>query len=94
MNHISRISNQKGGDALADKDAAEKILESYNEVFSDIVNVLLFGGREVISANALEDQPSRSHYKADGKIREIERDVVKRWKKGNICVACMRLEKA
>lgn len=77
---------------MADKDAAEKILESYNDVFSDIVNVLLFGGREVISANALEDQPSRSHYKADGKIREIERDVVKRWKKGNICVACIGFE--
>jgi len=30
---------------VAEKDASEKILESYNDVFSDIVNVLLFNGK-------------------------------------------------
>ena len=30
--------------------------------------------------------------KADGKIREIERDVAKRWKNGNIRVACIGFE--
>lgn len=77
---------------MAEKDIAEKILEAYNDVFADIVNVLLFKGKEVISASELEDQAPRSYYKADGKIHEIERDVAKRWKKGNIRVACVGLE--
>ena len=78
---------------MAEKDVVEKILESYNDVFSDIVNVLLFQGKQVLSGDELEDQTPRSYYKADGKVREIERDVAKRWKKGNIRVACVVLRK-
>ena len=77
---------------MAQKDASQKILESYNDVFSDIVNVLLFKGRKVLSEEELEDQAPRSYYKADGKIHEIERDVAKRWKNGNIRVACIGFE--
>ena len=77
---------------MAQKDTSEKILESYNDVFSDIVNVLLFNGKQVLSADELEDQAPRSYYKADGKICEIERDVAKRWKNGNIRVACIGFE--
>lgn len=77
---------------MAEKDAAEKILEAYNDVFSDIVNVLLFHGEEVLKPEELEDQAPRAYYKADGKIRELERDVAKRWKKENIRVACVGLE--
>ena len=77
---------------MAEKDVTEKILESYNDVFSDIVNVLLFKGTQVLSGDELEDQAPRSYYKADGKVREIERDVAKCWKKGNIRVACLGLE--
>ena len=29
-------------DAMAEKDIAEKTLEAYNDVFADIINVLLF----------------------------------------------------
>ena len=43
---------------MGEKDIAEKILLAYNDVFSDIVNVLLFGGQEVIQGNDLEDQTS------------------------------------
>ena len=68
------------------------MLESYADVFSDIVNVLLFGGKEVVAAEELEDRPPGSFYKADGKLREMERDVVKRWKKGNIRLACVGIE--
>ena len=39
---------------MAEKDASEKILESYNDVFSDIVNVLLFNGRQVLGADELD----------------------------------------
>ena len=71
-------NERKEGEGMAQKDTSEKILESYNDVFSDIVNVLLFNGKQVLSADELEDQAPRSYYKADGKIREIERDVAKR----------------
>ena len=77
---------------MAEKDVTEKILESYNDVFSDIVNVLLFGGKEVVAPDELEDQVPRAYYKADGKVRELERDIAKRWKKGNIRVACIGFE--
>ena len=37
---------------MAEKDASEKILESYNDVFSDIVNVLSFNGKQVLGADS------------------------------------------
>ena len=77
---------------MAEKDVTQKILESYNDVFADIVNVLLFDGEQVIAPDELEDQAPRAYYKADGRVREIERDVAKRWKKGNIRVACVGFE--
>ncbi|MGF0019645.1 Rpn family recombination-promoting nuclease/putative transposase [Sporofaciens sp. SGI.106] len=77
---------------MGQKDIAEKILEAYNDVFSDIVNVLLFNGDQILKENELEDQAPRSAYKADGKYREIERDVAKRWKNKNIRLACIGLE--
>lgn len=77
---------------MAGKDATEKILEAYNDVFSDIVNVLLFQGEEVLKADELEDQAPRAYYKADGKVHEIERDVAKRWKKEQIRLACIGVE--
>lgn len=33
-------------DAMAEKDIAEKTLEAYNDVFADIINVLLFNGEQ------------------------------------------------
>ena len=77
---------------MGEKDIAEKILLAHNDVFSDIVNVLLFGGQEVIRENDLEDQTTGSAYKADGKLHEIDRDVAKRWKSGNLRLACMGFE--
>ena len=43
--HCGNIRKKKSGKSVAEKDASEKILESYNDVFSDIVNVLLFNGK-------------------------------------------------
>jgi len=79
-------------DVVAEKDIAEKVLEAYNDVFADIVNGLLFQGREVIYAEDLEDHGTHSHYKADGKLREQERDVAKKWKKGKIKIAFIGFE--
>lgn len=77
---------------MGEKDITEKTLEAYNEVFADIVNVLLFGGKRIIDPEDLVDQTPRSMFKADGKIREVERDVAKRWVKNNIRIACIGLE--
>ena len=77
---------------MAEKDITEKILESYNDVFADIVNGLLFNGEQIIHPDELEDQAPRSAYKADGKLRDMERDVAKRWIKNNIRIACVGFE--
>ena len=77
---------------MGEKDIVEKTLEAYNEVFADIVNVLLFKGDRIIQPEDLVDQTPRAMYKADEKIREVERDVAKRWVKNNIRIACIGLE--
>lgn len=61
------------------KDLTEKILEAYNDVFADIVNGLLFAGEPVIQEQMLEDAQPVSAIKADGKMREQDRDVAKYW---------------
>ena len=77
---------------MGEQDITEKILESYNDVFADIVNVFLFNGEQIIRPDELVDQAPRSAYKADGQLREIERDVAKRWIKSNIRIACIGFE--
>ena len=53
---------------MTQKDMAEKLLEDYNDVFADIVNVLLFDGKDNIKADELEKVTAISQYKAiDGK---------------------------
>jgi len=47
--YYGNIRKRKDGESVAEKDASEKTLESYNDVFSDIVNVLLFNGKQVLS---------------------------------------------
>ena len=75
------------------KDLPEKLLEEYNDVFTDIVNVLLFNGNEVISENELQDFLPVSQYKVEsGDLHEEERDIGKRWKKSNIILASIGLE--
>ena len=62
---------------MGEKDITEKTLASYNDVFSDIVNGLLFEGRPVVNPDALTDVSPYSMYKVDGRIHEQERDVSK-----------------
>jgi hypothetical protein len=38
---------------MAEKDLTEKTLEAYGDVFADIVNGLLFQGRQIVSEQAL-----------------------------------------
>ena len=39
------------------KDITQKMLERYNDVFADIVNVLLFNGKRIVDEDALTDTP-------------------------------------
>lgn len=39
---------------MEEKDMAEKTLESYNDVFADIINVLFFKGNEIVKEEELE----------------------------------------
>lgn len=78
---------------MGQKDISEKILEDYNDVFADIVNVLVFEGKEVIQAQTLSESLVHSQYKADDrKLHELERDVTKRWKVHNIEFAVIGIE--
>ncbi len=64
---------------MQEKDILEKILEDHNDVFSDIVNVLLFNGEHIVSEDALSKSDNISMLKIDGKIHEQERDISKYW---------------
>lgn len=66
---------------MPEKDLSEKYLESYNDVFADIVNVLLYQGKQIVLENELSDAGTESQYKADGKIHQQTRDTSKYWKK-------------
>ena len=77
---------------MGEKDIAEKNLEALNDVFADIVNVLLFNGKRLILEHDLESDTSNSMFKADGKIHEQERDVSKFWKNGKIRISILGFE--
>ncbi len=77
---------------MGEKDIAEKYLESYNDVFADLVNVLLFQGKRVMRANQLTENKLRAVYKAGDKIHEEERDISKYWKKRQVCIAVCGIE--
>ena len=80
---------------MAQKDITQKAIEAYNDVFSDIINNLLFDGETVIGENDLEDAKTQSAYKAKDKVvREQDRDVAKVWKANgcDIRIAFLGLE--
>ena len=56
-------------------------MESFNDVFA-----------EIVGADELEEGAPGSSYKADGKIHEQQRDVLKRLKDGDIRIACIGFE--
>ena len=74
------------------KDISEKALEEYNDVFADIVNVLLFDGEEVISPDDLAESSPYSNYSANGKIRSQERDIQKYWNNNQLRLAAIGFE--
>lgn len=77
---------------MAEKDIAEKTLMAYEDVFADIINVLLFNGKEVVTPESLKDAGVKSQYKADGNLHEMERDSAKIWQVSNVKFALIGLE--
>ena len=74
------------------KDITEKNLEAWNDVFADIVNVLLFKGKQLMKEDDLESDTKDSMLKADGQLHEQERDVSKFWKNGEIRISILGFE--
>ena len=77
---------------MAEKDITQKVLEQYNDVFMDIVNVLLFNGEMVVRADDLIDLPTSSSKKIGRKINYQDRDVAKYWQGNKINIAMLGLE--
>ncbi len=74
------------------KDITEKNLEAFNDVFADIVNVLLFKGNNLMKEKDLESATKDSMFKVDGKIHQQERDVSKFWKNGEVRISILGFE--
>ncbi|MCR5778864.1 MAG: Rpn family recombination-promoting nuclease/putative transposase [Lachnospiraceae bacterium] len=77
---------------MGSKDITEKTLEDYNDVFTDIVNVLLFNGKRLMKEDELVNTKARSQLKIDGKIHEQERDVSKVWLNNQLRIALVGFE--
>ena len=77
---------------MAEKDITEKMLADYNDVFADIVNVLLFDGEMIVEPDSLESVKDKSQLKIANEIHEEERDITKVLKSNNIRISLIGLE--
>ena len=77
---------------MEQKDIAEKRLESYNDVFADIVNTLLFSSEKLIAEDQLEDGPTGSSYSEAEKLYLQDRDITKIWRSCGIRLALLGIE--
>ena len=75
-----------------EKDITQKTLERYNDVFADIINVLLFNGERVVTEDSLTDVLPGSILKLDGRIRTQYRDIAKYWHNSKIKLSMFGLE--
>lgn len=84
-----------GSDLLSENNVfyiSEKYLESYNDVFADILSVLLFDGQRHINPSELSESITETQYKADGKPHEQRRDIAKLWEKQKTELVLIGLE--
>ncbi len=78
---------------MGERDITQKTLESYNDVFADIINVLVFGGEQVVEADSLTDAQTFSQYKdSENVLHNQERDVAKKWTNGDFCLSLFGFE--
>lgn len=77
---------------MGKKDLTTKVLEDYNDVFADIMNVLLFK-RYLITEDSIENGPTESVYKVENNAyREQRRDVLKKYKGTDVIIASLGIE--
>ncbi|MCM1057169.1 MAG: hypothetical protein NC517_06130 [Firmicutes bacterium] len=68
---------------MATQDISSKVMLYHNDVFSDIINSLLFG-KHYIDENKLKDVIPESAYEDyDGNLRSMERDLLKEYGEGD-----------
>ena len=48
---------------MGQKDLVSKQLESYPDVFADIVNVFVYGGKRIVAEENLEPAPTETLYR-------------------------------
>ena len=77
---------------MGTKDITEKALEDCNDVFADIVNVLLFDGADCVRQEQLTEGSPYSNYTENGKVRDQERDIYKYWNNNQIRLAAIGFE--
>ena len=78
---------------VGEKDLTEKQLFELEDVFADIVNVLLLDGKPLILPEELTPAKKDSLYKdKELKTRMQERDIAKLWTQGNVRMAFFGLE--
>ena len=77
---------------MKEKDLAEKQLEVYEDVYADIVNVLLFQGEKVVTDTEFETANTQSTYIGASNLHGQERDAAKYWKSDAIRLAFIGVE--
>ena len=77
---------------MGEKDVTQKMLECYNDVFADVLNVLLFNGEKIVDESNLTDALPMSVLKVDGRVRTQDRDVAKYWHNSKMNMAFFGLE--
>jgi hypothetical protein len=79
--------------AMGQKDISEKTLLEFNDVFSDVINGIIFKGEQKVLPEMLENMTVHSQYKTDNsKLHEQERDVAKYWKNKQTTLAIYGFE--
>ncbi len=77
---------------MNEKDKREKLLEDYNDVFTDIYNTLLFE-ESLLDEKHLDFGQTESIFKLDDKsLKEQRRDVLKKYADTNLCVLSVGIE--
>ena len=78
---------------MGTKDKTTRRLEAYNDVFADIINVLVFNGERRILEHDLLEVDTKSTFVADDRgIRSQDRDIAKFWSVQKIRLALFGLE--
>lgn len=63
---------------MGQQDLSSKVLESHNEIFANIFNTFVFGGKPILEPEYLQDEPTENVFlDNDGNYRNNLRDVFK-----------------